>query len=340
MGHFRRTTGAVLFLTATFAGAGEPVPYPQSIPVPAGSPKPVYQPFRATCRDGTKLFVHEWAPPAAPARAPVVVFIHGIGLHGAPYAAVAPGFTLRGVAFVAPDLRGHGRSEGERGALAPPQLMREDISTVLNVTRRRHPGAPVFLVGESMGGLLAADYAAHEGKSLTGLVLLAPAFRVPLGRRPPAAGARRMPERRRPVLEGLRLLPEAVRILRSGRVSLDDDDKLGASTREPGMARAKRSDLLALHEVSVDYLLTLAGMQSDWPDAAARLRLPLCFVVGAKDAITDNAATERVLAKAGTPERDRAWRKWDDAFHSLCWDPVTPRCIDEVARWVLARGTR
>src|SRR5262245_32105176 len=85
--------------------------YPESVPVPKGSPRPRYKELKVSARDGRKLVVHEWAPSVIRPGNPVVLFIHGIGMHGKPYASIAAGFTSRKLTLVIPDLRGHGRSE-------------------------------------------------------------------------------------------------------------------------------------------------------------------------------------------------------------------------------------
>src|SRR5262249_26453720 len=134
--------------------------------------------LEVVARDGTKLVVHRWTPAKAAADKPVVVFLHGIGMHGEPYAAVAAGFTSKQVTLVVPDLRGHGRSGGMRGKLAESAVLRSDLGEIIGLVNKRHPQAPVYLAGESMGGLLAADYAVRGERRLAGLILLAPAFKV------------------------------------------------------------------------------------------------------------------------------------------------------------------
>lgn len=289
--------------------------YPLSIPVPAGSPAPTYQQHSVPARDGTKLVVHEWqATPAAHGKS-VVLFIHGIGMHGEPYSSIAAGFTSRGLAFVVPDLRGHGRSEGKRGELAPPHVLRADLGAVIGFINQRHPGAAVVLAGESMGGLLAADYAWRGERPVAGLALLAPAFAVH-----PAQV----------------LVPEIGDLLNPGMVALDAEARLRLSTREPGFAKARRGDPLALHKVSASYLAAIAALQLEWALAGAEIKLPLLVCVGGKEQVVDPAATKRVFARIATPEGQKTWRQWDEAFHTLCWDPAAPQLVEELARWALS----
>jgi pimeloyl-ACP methyl ester carboxylesterase len=147
----------VILLCGTFADAQEI--YPISIPNPKDTPAPVYRGHSVAARDDTKLMVHEWAPPKLAPNKPVILFVHGIGMHGEPYASIAAGITSRGLVLVVPDLRGHGRSEGKREVLAAPHVLRADLAAVIALINNRYPGSPIVLAGESMGGLLATDYA-------------------------------------------------------------------------------------------------------------------------------------------------------------------------------------
>jgi len=290
--------------------------YPISIPTPPGKPGPVYQRYQLAARDGIKLTVHEWAPPRRPVGKPVVLFIHGIGMHGEPYGSIAAGFTVNGIALFAPDLRGHGQSEGARGILAEPHVLRADLGAVFELIEKRHPGAPVVLIGDSMGGLLAADYAWRGERRLAGLALLVPAFGVHGG-----------------LLENH--LSELGSVLTKGRVPVGSPDQIQACTRNPAFARARLADPLALAEVRVSYLMTIARMEQDWPKAAAEIRVPLIIVVAGKDHIVDNKATKKVFERAATPPPTKTWRRLEDAYHTVCWDPETPALVDQLGCFAL-----
>ncbi len=312
-----------LVAAAVLTGSGFPAraDYPLSIPVPPGQPAPVYQRYMVAARDGLKLVVHDWAPAKRQAGMPVVLFVHGIGMHGAPYAAIAAGFTSQGIALVAPDLRGHGLSEGARGNLAPPHVLRADIGAVYEAIDKRYPGAPVVLVGDSMGGLLAADYAWHGERRLAGLGLLVPAFGV---------------------YEGLleKNILGLGEMLTTRRVPLGTPDQIHGCTRSPAFARARLADPLALNEVRLAYVMNIGRMQRDWPAAAPEVNLPLYIVVGGKDRVVDNKATKKVFDHAAMPGPEKTWRSYPDASHTVCWDPDTPAIIDGLARWVLQKASR
>lgn len=297
--------------------ADTPKPYPRSVPPPPNFPEILDTPREVIAADGTKLVLHEWAPPNVPASRPVVLFIHGIGMHGEPYGAVGAGFTAREITFDALDLRGHGRSGGIHGELARPEVLRSDIAAAIDHVRKRRPQATIFLAGESMGGLLAADYARRGDRRLSGLILLVPAFAVDRSRLQGPRGA-----------GGL------------FRIPLDSKEKLAQTVRDPAFVEARRADPLALHEVRLRYLLTILMIQSDWPQAAAEIRLPLFIAVAGRDQVVDSAVAKRVFDGVATPKPDKVWRKWDDAFHALCWDPAAPQIIAELASWILDQEAR
>jgi alpha-beta hydrolase superfamily lysophospholipase len=286
--------------------------YPQSIPTQNGS-EADYKKLEASARDGEKLCVHEWAAAETPAGNPVVLFIPGIGMHGKPYGSIAPGFTSQKITFVVPDLRGHGESGGAHGRLAAPHVLRADLGAVIALINKRHPDAPVILSGESMGGLIAADYAWRGERPLAALALLAPAFKV------------------HPSL--IYKVPDPSEVLLG--VNLDSDDRLKSSTRVDGFIKARMADKQVLHKVELSYLLTIAGMQAEWPRAAAELKLPLFVCIAGKDKVTDPAAAKESYNRAATPEGKKKLVELDDAYHTLCWDDDTPSIIKELAEWAL-----
>jgi len=125
-------------------------------------------------RDGTKIFLQSWMPEEAPRGA--VVCFHGAGGHGQFFALFADFLVPRGVAVFVADYRGHGLSGGVRGDFASFQTLLDDCHEVVTEAKKRLPGVPVNILGESMGGAVAVNYAAIHGDAVAGMILLAPAL--------------------------------------------------------------------------------------------------------------------------------------------------------------------
>ncbi|HEY7308088.1 MAG TPA: alpha/beta fold hydrolase [Gemmataceae bacterium] len=314
-----KTSWMIAGVVVILSGAGHAQEaYPLSIPVPPGAPAPVYKRLQVPSRDGLKLAVHEWAPAKSVAGNPVALFLHGIGMHGEPYGSIAAGFTSRGVAFVVPDLRGHGRSEGVRGELASPQVMRADIGAAIALIHKRYPDSPVVLLGDSMGGVIAIDYAWRGEQRLAGLALIVPALGLNKAQWEKPGG-------------------DLKTLLTKGGIALATAAKIGPSTQSTGFLKARLADKLALREVKLSYLTTIAEMQTDWRDAAAGIKAPLFVCIAGNDRVIDNARVRRFFDRAATPKEDKIWCKLDGAYHTVCWDPATPEFVGELTKWILKR---
>src|SRR5688572_25682307 len=88
-----------------------------------------------------------------------LTIVHDAGDHGGRYLDAARTFAAAGWAVALPDLRGHGKSEGERGHSAGIQEVLRDLDAVQDHLAYRLPIAPKALVGCGLGALYALRYA-------------------------------------------------------------------------------------------------------------------------------------------------------------------------------------
>src|SRR5258706_12535354 len=95
-------------------------------------------------RDGLELYARGWTAENPKA---VVCLVHGHGEHVNRYNHVGQAFTEAGYALQGFDLRGHGRSAGQRGHTPSYQTLLVDISDFLADAQNRYPGLPLFLYG-------------------------------------------------------------------------------------------------------------------------------------------------------------------------------------------------
>ncbi|MGG4392751.1 alpha/beta fold hydrolase [Paenibacillus thiaminolyticus] len=97
-----------------------------------------------------------------------VVLVHGIGWHAGFYTGLMNRLRREGLRVVAVDLRGHGKSMGERGLHTYEELL-EDTLDVVGAAIRKY-GPDVYLFGTSFGASVAY-YAAVREPRLKGLIL-------------------------------------------------------------------------------------------------------------------------------------------------------------------------
>jgi alpha-beta hydrolase superfamily lysophospholipase len=133
-----------------------------------------------TTADGLQLRVREW--PIGNPRGTVLI-VHGLGEHIGRYAHVAAQLNAWGWSVAGYDQRGHGDSEGARGALHHSGDLLNDLACVIDTVRAKSPG-PLVLLGHSMGGLVAARFVAASSlpgapswaRPVDALVLSSPAL--------------------------------------------------------------------------------------------------------------------------------------------------------------------
>ena len=107
--------------------------------------------------DNFSFFVRKWAPASAPKG--LIVLLHGLSDHGSRFVYVAEKFVSNGYIFIAPDLRGNGKTGGKRGHFDSLVQVMSDISFLLTESRKPHPDLPVIIYSQSMGGNLAINFA-------------------------------------------------------------------------------------------------------------------------------------------------------------------------------------
>ncbi len=154
---------------------------------------PAERSFCARSTDGVVLYVRRWL--ASTPCAGTVVLVHGAAEHGGRYPFLVRALTCAGYHVAAPDLRGHGKSGGQRGNVDRFERLLDDIDTVLDELAARDCNAPIWLIGYSMGGLIATEFALRRPARVLGLVVAAPAFGTGGGFSSPALLVARILER-------------------------------------------------------------------------------------------------------------------------------------------------
>src|SRR5437764_1879645 len=115
--------------------------------------------------DGAKVYAATGGCEHDPAL-PLVVFVHGAALDHTVWALLARWFAHRGCAVLAPDLPGHGRSEGSPLAAIP--AMADWTAALIEASRAR----TATVIGHSMGSLIALETVARHPERVNAIGLI------------------------------------------------------------------------------------------------------------------------------------------------------------------------
>lgn len=124
-----------------------------------------------------KLYYRLWEP-ASPLG--MLLFIHGAGEHSGQYSHIGMESSHRNIAFIAPDLRGFGKSEGKRGYIRQFKDYLDDLDELVIQLKIQFSELPIFLFGHSLGGLVAIRYAQQFFNKVSGVILSSPALGIRL----------------------------------------------------------------------------------------------------------------------------------------------------------------
>ncbi|WP_454690098.1 alpha/beta hydrolase [Achromobacter aloeverae] len=128
----------------------------------AASFQPMGEPVRAPAVDGNSLVTPDgdrlplraWLPYRREPWA-VIVALHGMNDYSNAFDQPAQYWAYYGIATYAYDQRGFGAS-ARPGIWSDTNTMVADLNAAVTAVRARHPGVPVYVLGESMGGAVVA----------------------------------------------------------------------------------------------------------------------------------------------------------------------------------------
>ncbi len=264
--------------------------------------------------DGLPLYYQTWLP-SSRARS-ILINLHGLGDHSSLYPSLSNYFPGRGTAVYAFDMRGNGRSPGQRAYLESWEDFRGDLHAFVAHVRRWEPGLPVFVLGHSLGGLVVLDYALHYPDGLSGVIAAAP----PLGK----LGVP-------PVLMALGRIMSRI----WPRFSLEVGMDLSGLARDPAVIETVLSDPLfhrrGTARVSTDVTAAIARVQA----RAADLAVPLLILHGAADRMVPPDGSREFFQKVRHPVREL--REYPEAYHGLFADWDQKQVLADLERWLNSR---
>ncbi len=256
------------------------------------------------------LHVFRWEPAAE--KKIELLIVHGYLEHAARYDEVARALGARGIAVTAFDLRGHGRSDGARGYVERFTHYLDDLGALLDPL-----SAPRFLLGHSLGGLIALRFVQERAPRIHGLILTNPYLERALA------------------VPGWKLA--AGRFLGRWAPSVNLPAELDRKllTHDAAILEAHEKDPLILDNANARWFVEVTAAQQA-AAAAMRVDVPLLVAIGDADQVASPAFNRRWFEALAAP--DKTVRVLPGQFHEVLNEVERPALHQEVGDWILARA--
>lgn len=222
--------------------------------------------------------VISWVDPNIKQKA-VLVCVHGLGLHKENYKEFGERMAKDGYAVYSMDVRGFGEFQqmpGDRKCDFVKCL--DDVCEGLKVARAMHPGVPVFVLGESMGGAIAMRVTEEHPELMDGLISSVP-------------GAKRKHASKSMMQVGMKLITGGA----NAEVNVADT-VVKQSTHDEKLRQEWLNDKMARFTLTAAELIQFQHfMESNEKNAHKITNTPVLMVQGADDQLVKQTDNKSIL---------------------------------------------
>lgn len=264
-------------------------------------------------QDGIRINAQGWNPPQVKG---VVCLIHGFAEYGGRYRPLAKDLCAAGYAVIAPDLMGHGESEGKRGHVLSYEFHLDTVKVLLDEAATRFPGTRIFLYGHSMGGGIVTNFLLKRKPAIAGAIVTGPLYRV--GFEPPAFKV------------FLAKLMRSIYPAFPEKANLDTD----GLSRDKEVVRAYNQDPKVHNQITAGAFLGMfeAGL---WDiENASQLSVPMLLMHGTADKLTSPEGSKEFAMRAPADLLESCW--WEGYYHELHNEPEADRkkVVQKIVSWL------
>jgi alpha-beta hydrolase superfamily lysophospholipase len=267
--------------------------------------------FERSSFDGLKLFFQIWQTDQKAKG--IVCLVHGLGEHSGRYAHLAAFLNDAGYDFLTHDLRGHGKSGGQRGHVSSFEEYVKDTDILLKEAEDRYPGLPRFLYGHSLGGLIVTYYVLLRKPQINGVVVSALSNKTSL-----------QEQKVKVMLSKVLGALVPTMAITTGLVP-------ATISRDPEIVTRYINDPLVHHQVTVGWgksaLETIA-----WSDQhVSEWTLPVLFMHGEQDQLGYADGSREF---AGKIKGDCTLKIWTGLFHEVHNEPEKEEVFAYLLNWL------
>ena len=248
----------------------------------------------------------------------VLLLVHGLGAHSDRWTFLAEFLRDKDISSYAIELKGFGEEKGLKGHISTFDIYYDDILSLREVISRENPGKKIFLLGESLGGLVSFLLVDLEIGLFDGLICISPAF------------SNRM---RFSFLDYLKIffavffMPQ-----KQFRMPFDSSmctrdlhyrDVMDADEREHRLATGRLLYNIFMAQIRVKIL-------------GSNIADPVLFLIAGEDKLVSPGASENVFARLKSGDKNIIF--YPEMYHSLSVDSGREQVFEDILEWVNERS--
>ena len=245
------------------------------------------------------------------------VLVHGLGAHSARWEAMADYFTGRDYSVYAIELRGFGETLTRKGHINSFREYYKDLRRLHEIAKLENPRRKIFLLGESLGGLISFEMAVRYGDLYDGTVCVSPAF------------GNRMD------LSVMEYVLMGFSFLFLPRMRFKMPFKGDMCTRDSERVKALDTDPREHRVASARLLYETLKSQIRSTSSKKKIAEPILFLLSGNDKLVNPEVSEQIFQKLIT--EDKTIIRYPEMYHSLTIDLGKEKMFEDVVNWAKER---
>ena len=270
-----------------------------------------------TSQDGLKIFYRYYPSSNEKAR---IVIAHGLAEHSGRYGNVVERLFPKDISIWALDHRGHGQSDGGRGHISSFDEYLSDLKSMIEIAKTGiSQNTKCFLLGHSMGGLIALMFAFQNPNKIDGLVVSSPGLGMKVK------------------LPGFKMVMG--KFMSSIWPSLSLANELDSSkiSRDKEVIKKYDHDPLRHGKVSARWFTEFLASMEKAHRLAPTMKIPILMQIAGDDHLVDGKASKAFYEKLGS--KDKTLHYYDDLYHEIYneLEPDRKKVLDDLEKWIMTR---
>jgi len=270
-----------------------------------------HEEFERKAIDGLKLYFQCWETNVPPKG--IVSLVHGLGEHSGRYADWAARLNQAGYTFLTYDLRGHGKSGGQRGHILSFDEYLSDTDMLVKEAQQRYQGIPCFLYGHSLGAIIVWIYVLRYKPELNGVILSALDYRNALEE------------------QKLKVLMAKVLGSVAPKMSIPSGLDPQAISRDPQIVSAYINDPLVHKQLSLGFAKSSMDIIRWANQHTSEWNLPVLVMHGELDRLGYVIGSKEFASKV---KGDCTLKIWQGLYHEVHNEPEKEQVFEFLHEWL------